>query len=563
MKILGVSCFFHDSAACLLADGKVIAAAQEERFNRKKNSPDFPINAINFCLQSADITIDDIDYIGFYEKPFLKFSRTIISYLKTYPFSLRSFIDTMPVWLDSRLTMPLTFKRELCFDKEVLFIRHHLSHAASSFLVSPFEEAAIITADGVGEWATTSYGIGRGNEIKILKEIHFPNSLGLLYTAVTTYLGFKANEEEGTVMGLAAYGQPTYLDKFRGIIKFNPDASFEIDQSFFGFNRASIMYTNKFLKVFGKQRRPEEALEDRHRNIAASLQKLTEEAAVALARQVYHETKMEKLCLAGGLFLNCVANNKIIEETPFKEVFIQPASGDSGGALGVACYIYNSLLGNKRDFVMKDAYWGPEFSSSHIKKTLLRAGLNFKELDDAVLFKYIAEMIYNNKIIGWFQGRMEFGPRALGNRSIIANPCNPGMKDILNSKVKKRQPFRPFAPAVLEERAKEFFDLKNLSPFMLLAPAVNKEKIALLSAITHVDGSARVQTVNKQVNTRLWNLIKEFENLTGIPMLINTSFNLKGEPMVCSPEDAIGCFKRSQMDCLVLGNYVVEKIGSD
>lgn len=559
MKILGVSCFFHDSAACLLEDGKVIAAAQEERFTRKKNSPEFPINAINFCLQSADITSSDIDYVGFYEKPFLKFSRIILSHLKAYPFSLRGFLDTLPFWLDNRLVMPLTFKRELCFDKNVLFIPHHLSHAASSFLVSPFEEAAIITADAVGEWATTSYGLGKGGKIKMLKEIHFPDSLGLFYTAITAYLGFKANEEEGTVMGLSAYGQPEYLDKFKEIINVNADGSFRMDQTFFGFERAGVMFTNKFIKMFGKKRKPDEPLEDRHHNIAASLQKFIEEATLTLARQVYRETKLDRLCLAGGLFLNCVANNRILEETPFKEIFIQPAAGDCGGSLGAACYIYNSLLDNKRNYVMKDAYLGPEFSPNSIKVILNREGLDFKELDDSVLFKYVSQKIYNNEIIGWFQGKMEFGPRALGNRSIIANPCHPEMKEILNAKVKKRQSFRPYAPVVLEEKARDFFALKDLSPFMLLAPLVIKEKRALLPAVTHVDGTARVQTVNKYVNRRLWNLVKEFENITGVPVLLNTSFNLKSEPIVCSPEDAISCFKRSKIDCLVLGNYIVEK----
>jgi len=559
MNILGVSCFYHDSAACLLKDGKIIAAAQEERFNRKKNSPVFPINAVNFCLQAGDLTIYDIDYIGFYEKPFLKFSRVIISHLRAYPFSLSSFLSNMPVWLQDRLIMPLIFQRELSFQGKTLFIKHHLSHAASSFLVSPFEEAAILTADGIGEWATTSYGIGRGNNIKILKEICFPDSLGLLYTGITTYLGFKANQEEGTVMGLASYGKPSYLDKIKEIIKVRPDGSFHMDQSFFGFNRTSRMYNHKFIKTFGEPRKPEDKIADRHRDIAASLQKFTEEAVVKMARHVCAETKLDKLCLAGGLFLNCIANNRILEDTPVKEIFIQPAAGDSGGALGVATYIYNSMLGNKRNYVMTDAYLGPEFSSIQIKRDLLKENLDFQELDDSILFKYIADKIHNNKIIGWFQGKAELGPRALGNRSIIANPCNPQMKDILNSRVKKREFFRPYAPVVLEERSSEFFELKNLSPFMLLAPRVREEKKALIPAVTHVDGTARVQTVNKNANPRLWNLVKEFENITGIPVLINTSFNLKGEPIICSPGDAISSFKKSQMDFLVLGNYVVER----
>jgi carbamoyltransferase len=383
--------------------------------------------------------------------------------------------------------------------------------------------------------------------------------LGLLYTGITTYLGFKANQEEGTVMGLAAYGEPTYLDKLKEIVKVRPDGSFHMDESFFGFNRASRMYTYKFIKMFGKDRKPEDKIEDRHRDIAASLQKFIEEVVIKMARHVCQETKLDRLCLAGGLFLNCIANNKILEEAPLKEVFIQPAAGDSGGALGVACYVYNSILGNPRTYVMTDAYLGPEFSANQIKRALTKEELDFEELDDSALFKSIADKICNNKIIGWFQGRMELGPRSLGNRSIIANPCNPQMKDLLNSRVKKRESFRPYAPVVLEERATEFFDLKNLSPFMLLAPRVRAEKKDLIPAVTHVDGTARVQTVNKSTNPRLWNLIKEFEIITGAPVLINTSFNLRGEPIVCAPEDAISSFKKSQMDYLVLGNYVVEK----
>jgi carbamoyltransferase len=426
-------------------------------------------------------------------------------------------------------------------------------------LVSPFEEAAILTADGIGEWATTTHGLGRGSNIKIFKEVRFPDSLGLLYTGVTAYLGFRANQEEGTVMGLSAYGQPTYLDRFRQIITVKQDGSFKMDQSFFGFSRGSRMYTHKFLRMFGKERKAGEPIKDRHRDIAASLQKFIEETVVTMARHIYNETKIDKLCLAGGLFLNCIANNRILEETPFKEVFIQPAAGDSGGALGVAIYIYNSILGNKRNYIMSTSCLGPEFSQNYIKKILHREGLNFKELGDSTLFKYIAEKISDNRVIGWFQGRMEFGPRALGNRSILANPCNLKMKDILNSRVKKRESFRPYAPAVLEERAKDFFELKNLSPFMLFASRVKEEKKKIIPAVTHVDGTARVQTVNRHTYPRLWNLNKEFDNITAVPVIINTSFKLIGEPMVCTPEDAISSYKRSQMDYLVLGNCVVER----
>ncbi len=560
MNILGISCFYHDSAACLLQDGKIIAAASEERFSREKYSQVFPINAINFCLQSKDLTIYDIDYIGFYEKPFLKFSRVILSHLRSYPCSLNNFLSTTPSWLENRLIMPLVFKKELGFEGKTLFIKHHLSHAASSFLVSPFKESAILTCDGVGEWATMSYGTGEDSDIKILKEIHYPSSLGLLYTAVTTHLGFKALSGEGKVMGLAGYGKPRYLDKFKEIVSVRPDGSFRMDERFFGINKGSRMYTGKFVRLFGNERKPDKPINERHCDIAASLQRFLEEVLITVARHIHRQTGLNKLCLAGGVSLNCVTNSRILEETPFKEVFVQPASGDAGGALGVACYIYHSLLKNPRDYVMQDAYLGPYFTENQIKRSLINSGLDFKEFSDVELARYIAKAISMDKIIGWFQGRMEFGPRALGNRSILANPCNPNMKDLLNSRVKQRESFRPYAPSVLEEKAEDFFELTTKSPFMLLAPFVKEDKKHLIPAVTHVDGRAMVQTISKTTNPKFWQLIKEFENITGIPIVINTSFNLKDEPIVCTPEDAINSFKKSQMDFLVLDNYVAEKI---
>ncbi|MBP7836436.1 MAG: carbamoyltransferase [Candidatus Omnitrophica bacterium] len=559
MNILGISCFCHDSAACLLRDGKIIAAASEERFNRQKNSSVFPTQAINFCLQKADLTVYDIDYLGFHEKPFLKFSRSILAHLKAYPFSFKNFMDTLPYWLKDRLITPLVFKQELGYAGKVLFIKHHLAHAASSFLVSPFEEAVILTADSVGEWATTTYGTGRGNNIEILKEIRFPDSLGLLYTAVTTYLGFETLEGEGKVMGLASYGKPGYLDKFKQVINIHPDASFSLDQRFFGFNRGSRMYNASFVKLFGRARKAGEGLKERHYDIAASLQKITEDILIGIARRIHQELKLDKLCLAGGLFLNCVANNRILEETPFRELFIQPAAGDGGGALGVTSYIYNSMLKNRRNYIMTDAYLGPDFFPENIRRFLLSRRVEFKELGATELSRYIAAGIAGEKIIGWFQGRMEFGPRALGNRSILADPRNPKMNDLLNSKVKHREPFRPYAPAVLEERAGDFFQAKQFSPFMLLAAKVRLDKKSLIPAVTHVDGSARVQIVKKETSPKFWLLIKEFENLTGVPVLINTSFNLRGQPIVCTPEDALNAFQDSRMDCLVLENFVIER----
>jgi len=559
MNILGISCFCHDSAACLLRDGKIIAAASEERFNRQKNSSVFPTQAINFCLQKADLTVYDIDYLGFHEKPFLKFSRSILAHLKAYPFSFKNFMDTLPYWLKDRLITPLVFKQELGYAGKVLFIKHHLAHAASSFLVSPFEEAVILTAYSVGEWATTTYGTGRGNNIEILKEIRFPDSLGLLYTAVTTYLGFETLEGEGKVMGLASYGKPGYLDKFKQVINIHPDASFSLDQRFFGFNRGSRMYNASFVKLFGRARKAGEGLKERHYDIAASLQKITEDILIGIARRIHQELKLDKLCLAGGLFLNCVANNRILEETPFRELFIQPAAGDGGGALGVTSYIYNSMLKNRRNYIMTDAYLGPDFFPENIRRFLLSRRVEFKELGATELSRYIAAGIAGEKIIGWFQGRMEFGPRALGNRSILADPRNPKMNDLLNSKVKHREPFRPYAPAVLEERAGDFFQAKQFSPFMLLAAKVRLDKKSLIPAVTHVDGSARVQIVKKETSPKFWLLIKEFENLTGVPVLINTSFNLRGQPIVCTPEDALNAFQDSRMDCLVLENFVIER----
>jgi len=559
MNILGVSCFYHDSAACLIRDGKVIAAASEERFNRKKNCSDFPINAINFCLQAGGITVYDLDCIGFYEKPFLKFQRVVVSHLLGYPFSFGNFLATMPHWLKDRLIIPAIFKNELGSDAKVLFVKHHLSHAASSFLVSPFEEAAILTSDGVGEWATMTSGYCRGTSIKILKEMYYPNSLGLFYTALTTYLGFEALEGEGKVMGLAGYGKPVYIEKFKDMIAVREDGNYKIDQRYFGFNKGSRMYSRRFIKTFGEERKQDGLIDQRHCDIAASLQKFVEDILILIARNLYDSTKIDKLCLGGGVFLNCVANQKIIENTPFKELYIQPAAGDSGGALGVAAYLYHSVFKKPRVFPLKDVFLGPDFSSKQIKTTLINKGINFKEMEDTELSKHIAQKIQENKIIGWFQGRMEFGPRALGNRSILANPCNPKMKELLNSRVKGREGFRPYAPAILEERVGDFFEAKQFSPFMLISALVKEEKRNVVPAITHVDGSARVQIVSKETNPKFWSLIKEFDNLTGIPIVINTSFNLKGEPIVCGPDDALKDFLGTQMDVLVLNNFVLEK----
>ncbi|MEI8011966.1 MAG: carbamoyltransferase [Candidatus Omnitrophota bacterium] len=559
MNILGISCHYHDAAACLVRDGEPVIAVQEERFTRKKNTAEFPIHAINYCVQEGGITFADIDYISFYEKPFLKFSRVVIDHMQAWPYSFHHFLRTMPLWLQERLTLPLTLEKEIGFKGKVFFLKHHLSHAAGSFLVSPFEEAAILTSDAVGEYATMTYGYGHGRDIKILKEIQYPNSLGLVYTAVTTYLGFAADEGEGTTMALASCGKPRYLDKLKGIIKVNLDGSFIIDESYFGFNKGSRLYSRKFLKVFGCDRDPNARIEERHCDIAASLQKFTEETLLTIVRHLHAETGLDKLCLGGGLFLNCVANSKIQEQGPFKEIFIQPAAGDSGGALGAAIYTYNCILNNPRAYIMRDAYLGTNYSDAQIKKILLNHNIVYREYEDDALSMFVARQIVENKVVGWFQGRMEFGPRALGNRSILGNPCNPEMKEILNEKVKKRESFRPYAPVVLEERAGEFFELSGASPFMLLAPKVKEDKRSIIPGVVHVDGTARVQTVRRDTNFKLWQLIKAFESLTGVPVIINTSFNLRGEPVVCSPDDAVACFRKSDMDYLVLGNFVLGK----
>ncbi|MFH1619568.1 MAG: carbamoyltransferase N-terminal domain-containing protein [bacterium] len=558
-NILGISCHYHDSAACLMMNGRVVAAAQEERFNRRKNTPDFPINALNYCLQAGAITVNDLDYVVFYEKPFLKLSRVIMGHLMSWPASFGSFLNSMPVWLTDRLSLPLAFRDKTGYSGEIFFIKHHLSHAASAFLVSSFEEAAIMTADAVGEWTTAATGFGKANAVTLDRELVFPDSLGLLYTAVTTFLGFEAHEGEGKVMGLAGLGKPSFSGVFSEMAEVSGDGSFRLNPRFFNFYGRDRMYTAEFSGVFGPCRRPEDNIEERHCDVAASLQKFTEDVLVKIAAGLHARTGSPNLCLAGGVFLNCVANQKILEKTGFKNIFIQPAAGDSGGALGAAAYAHHCILDNPRVSVLEDAFLGPEFSGKHIERALANSGTAFRLMPDEELFHHVAVAISENKVVGWFQGRMEFGPRALGNRSILGNPCNPGMKKLLNDKVKHREPFRPYAPAVLEESAKDYFEMLNPSPFMLLAPRVREEKKKVIPAACHDDGTARVQSVGKKTNPRFWNLIKEFEKIAGVPLVLNTSFNRRGEPIVCVPEEALKVYLESAMDCLVLGNYVLEK----
>jgi len=561
--ILGLSCFYHDAAACLLKDGKIIAAAEEERFTRKKHDFDFPINAAQYCLREAGITVDQIDYVGFYEKPLIKFERILYTYMSTFPRSLRAYLEALPIWLNQKLWIPSLIRRQLGYEGEVLFIDHHMSHAASAFLVSPFEEAAILTTDGVGEWTTTAYGVGRGTKIELLKEIRFPHSLGLLYSAVTAHLGFKVNNDEYKVMGLASYGKPTYYDQLKKVIDIRPDGSYHLDMSYFAYHYALRMLSDKFRREFGEPREPESEIKQEHMDLAASLQLILEEALLNAANHLYELTKMDAICLAGGVALNCVANKRILEETPFQHIFIQPAAGDSGGSLGVATYIYNVLLGNPRVYTMTNAYLGPQFSTEEIRAFLDGKGIEYEEYDLDELLPLTARLIADNKIIGWFQGRMEFGPRALGSRSILANPCNPKMKDILNDRVKHREDFRPFAPVILQEKASEYLKLDYPMPFMVLLSDVMEDKYDVIPAVTHVDGTARPQTVTKEENGIYYDLVAEFEKITGVPVLINTSFNVRGEPIVCTPEDAYNCFANTGIDVLVMDRFVIYKDSPD
>lgn len=559
MNILGISAYYHDSSVCLIKDGQIIAAAEEERFNRKKHYSGFPIQALNYCLQTGNIIINDIDLICFYEKPLLKFSRFLMEHINSFPFSLKHFMRNMPYWLEDRLSLPLELKRQTGYTGKTIFIKHHLAHAASSFLASPFSEAAIITVDGVGEFATTTYGIGKNNNIRMLREIHYPHSLGLFYTAITTFLGFEANEGEGKVMGLASYGVPRYADVFRKLINIKKDGSFQLNLAYFKFVQGNRMYTRKLIALLGPERKPESALEQRHYDIAASLQAITEEVLIAITKHVLSETKQKNLCLAGGVFLNCVANSKIIDSCNIQNVFIQPAAGDSGGAIGSALYAYYAFNQQNQHNEMKSAYLGKSYNLTEIETIIKNTGLSYKKLSTEALVSYIAQKISEGQIIGWFQGKAEIGPRALGNRSILADPRNPQMQDILNTKIKHRETFRPYAPAILEEKANDYFELSGkTSPFMLLAPKVRTEKRALIPAVTHVDNTARVQTVSEKDNDLFYKLIKSFEEITGIPIVINTSFNVRGEPIVNTPQEAINCFCKTQLDILVIDNCILE-----
>jgi carbamoyltransferase len=593
MYILGISCYFHDAAATLIKDGVVISAAEEERFSRIKHDYEFPENAINFCLNLEGIETEDLDYIVFFEKPFVKFERLLLCTMQTFPRSMKLFREAMITWLGDKLWIKHLLQNKLGIDSsKILFSEHHLSHAASSFYCSPFNEAAILTVDGVGEWTTATLGIGRGTDIKLLKEIKFPNSLGLLYSAFTAFLGFEVNEGEYKVMGMAPFGDPKYVDQVYEVVNVDDEGGFELDMDYFSFHYSSEKtFTKKFEKLFGDPRDPKAEFftdasgypsyfEEKPDNydeiakqnqyyadIAASIQVVTEQIMVKMANYAYKETGLKHLCMAGGVALNSVANRKILSETPFEEIYIQPAAGDGGASTGAALYCYHGILGKPRNFVMEHAYWGQEHSPADTRKFLKANNISYELVeDDQKLIERVVDSIQNGKVIGWHQGRFEWGPRALGNRSILADPRSTEMKDIVNVKIKFREPFRPFAPSILEEKAGEYFDIDEPerhypARFMLYVTDVREDKRDILPAITHVDGTGRLQTVRKDLNPKYHKLIETFGDATGVPVLLNTSFNLKGEPVVNTPAEAFSSFSASGMDLLVLGNYLVTKNG--
>jgi carbamoyltransferase len=586
--ILGISAFYHDSAAALVVDGRIVAAAQEERFTRVKHDDQFPVNAIGYCLKEAGLDAEQLDYVGFYDKPLMKFERLLETYLAFAPLGFRSFSKAMSVWLSQKLHMPREIRKGLGgkYRRRCIFTEHHESHAASAFFPSPFDEAAILTLDGVGEWATASLGYGRGNRITLTDELRFPHSLGLLYSAFTYFCGFRVNSGEYKLMGLAPYGEPVYAELIREkLIDLKDDGSFRMDMSYFRYCQGLVMTSGKFDRLFGgPPRRPEAPLAQREMDMAASIQQVTEEIVLRTARHLHARTGMKNLCLAGGVALNCVGNGRILREGPFERLWIQPAAGDAGGALGTALFIWHQLLDNPRTPCPTDSQQGtllgPQFSEQEIAAFLDGVGAKYRFIEnDADLCAHVAELIAAPKVVGWFQGRMEFGPRALGGRSILGDARSPEMQAVMNLKIKFRESFRPFAPVVLRDRASEYFDLKphEESPYMLLvAPVAQRQRIDVASqplrgldklkvvrstipAVTHVDFSARLQTVDRQRHGRLFRLIEAFAAKTGCPVMINTSFNVRGEPIVCRPEDAYRCFMATNMDVLVLERFVLLK----
>jgi carbamoyltransferase len=588
MKILGISAFYHDSAAALVCDGRIVAAAQEERFTRKKHDFDFPAHAVAYCLEAGGITADAIDLVVFYEKPLLRFDRLLETYIAYAPRGFRQFLMSIPLWLRQKLHLPSQIDQALGgrYKGRYVFVEHHESHAASAFFPSPFEEAAILTLDGVGEWATTTYGTGHGNRITLTHTLHFPHSLGLLYSAFTYYTGFKVNSGEYKLMGLAPYGEPRYADLIRQeLIDIKEDGSFRLNMHYFPYGHKTVMINRRFERLFGgPARRPESPLTERDMDVAASIQVVTEEIMLKAARHVHHQTGMKDLVLAGGVALNCVGNGRILREGPFERIWVQPAAGDAGGALGAALFAWYQLLDNKRIVDVQDgqsgSLLGPAYSDGQIIDFLRTAAAPYRSFsDEGQLLDHVADLIAGEKVIGWFQGRMEFGPRALGSRSIIGDARSQAMQSVMNLKIKFRESFRPFAPCVLQDRAHEYFEMGpgQESPYMLIVAPVRQEKRvspgdgaakgldklkvrrSVIPAVTHVDYSARVQTVDPQRHRRLYQLIRRFQDKTGCPVIINTSFNIRGEPIVCTPEHAYRCFLATDMDVLVMENQVLYK----
>ena len=591
-SILGISAFYHDSAATILIDGKIIAAAQEERFTRIKHDSNYPFNAIEFVLRYSNLKLNNVDAIVFFEKPFLKFERLLETYVGFAPRGFRSFCAAMPIWLKEKL-----FQKNLLLNKlkehessfnnkdKIFFSEHHLSHASSAFFPSPFKEAVILTADGVGEWATTTVAVGKDNQLDIKKEIHFPHSLGLLYSAFTYYTGFKVNSGEYKLMGLAPYGKPIYENKIKELIDIKEDGTFKLDQKYFNYATGLTMTNNEFSKLFGqKERDPQnQEITEFHMDIAASIQKVTEEIMIKLTKSIRKEYGIKNLCLAGGVALNCVANGKILKEKIFENIWIQPAAGDAGGSLGAALAVWYLDQKNKREVnlndEMKGSYLGSEYTQNQIEKELEEIGAEFETVDYDNLIDQTSKFISEEKAIGWFQGRMEFGPRALGARSILGDPRSDKMQKNLNLKVKYRESFRPFAPSILKEDLSNWFDMDVDSPYMLLVSSISQEKKIEMTdeqkklfgidklnikrseipAVTHVDYSARIQTVNKETNKRYYDLIKKFKEKTGCPVIVNTSFNVRGEPIVNTPTDAFNCFMGTELDYLVIGNCILDK----
>jgi carbamoyltransferase len=591
MNILGISAYYHDSAACLVRDGEIVAAAQEERFTRKKHDHRFPASAVDFCIRSSGITPDQLDYIAFYDKPLLKFERLLETYVDYAPRGLQSFLMAMPLWLREKLWTRDQITRSCNSRAKVLFTEHHESHAASAFFPSPFKRAAVLTIDGVGEWATSSFGHGEGNEIHLTAETHFPHSLGLLYSAFTYYTGFKVNSGEYKVMGLAPYGEPKYVARILDeLVDLREDGSMRLNMKYFKYAHGLTMTNGMFDRLFdGPAREPETRLTQREMDLARSIQEVAEIAMLRMARHVQRQTGERNLCLAGGVALNCVGNGRILREGPFDALWIQPAAGDAGGALGAALSVWYQYLDNPRDAdsvrgrhsdAMKGAYLGPTFTDEEVADVLDGCGAVYRRLDRQCLVHETAKRLANEKVVGWFQGRMEFGPRALGARSILGDPRSPKMQSVMNLKIKFRESFRPFAPSVLRERVAEYFEMDCDSPYMLLVapvrPEIRHEMTAAeealfgieklnvprsdIPAVTHVDYSARVQTVQRADHPLYYDLISEFDRLTGCPVIVNTSFNVRGEPIVCTPSDAYRCFMRTSMDALAIGNFLLDRV---